>query len=238
MGRPTTPTSVEASAMGTRTTPRDGRDCSWSPGGELGKNQKKGRDTNSAPSSPWMHRYRKPLREAQASSVLARAAAQKNPGRVHLGGILPLSQLDENNRQFHSNDLKLLSARSRLSARLVEAARSGDADTVRSCLLQGAAADTCDDHGWAALHYSAAAGHLEVCRVLVEFGCDVNALLPDRSTPLMLAAEEAQMPIAQLLLDKSALIACKDDIGFTALDRCDARVWEEFASFVWESPRG
>jgi len=118
-----------------------------------------------------------------------------------------------------------------LAARLAKAARIGDLAEVQDCLLKGA--PDRDEHGWAALHYGAAAGHVEVCATLLAAGCDVNATLPDRSTPLMLAVEEAHLLVAQLLLESGALIGCRDDEGFTAFDRCDEDIRDGFAKRVW-----
>ncbi|CAE8708978.1 unnamed protein product, partial [Polarella glacialis] len=122
--------------------------------------------------------------------------------------------------------------KSELLRKLHEACRSSDLETVRGCLMQGAPVDGRDEHGWAALHYSAAAGSVEVCQLLLSFHADANAVLPDLSTPLMLAAEEAHLPVAKLLLASGALSKCKDEDGFTAAVRCDGSVQAEFKQLV------
>lgn len=111
--------------------------------------------------------------------------------------------------------------------RLFEAAQSGDIQAVQHVLGCGALVNTFDTHGWAALHYSCAAGHGEVCETLLQWGSDVNATLPDFSTPLMLAAEEGQLPVARLLLERGAQAKCRDENGFTALERCDCLIKAE-----------
>mmetsp|Transcript_3128 Transcript_3128/g.6506 ORF Transcript_3128/g.6506 Transcript_3128/m.6506 type:complete len:161 (+) Transcript_3128:297-779(+) len=118
------------------------------------------------------------------------------------------------------------------NSRLVEAARVGDAQAVQNAIRHGAAANAADSHGWTALHYSAAGGHLEVCKVLVDHCSDVNATLPDFSTPLMLAAEEGHLSIAKFLLDNGALPKCKDEDGFTAQDRCDKNIEAELKKLL------
>lgn len=115
---------------------------------------------------------------------------------------------------------------------LAEAARRGCVEGTLECLAQGAPAASRDIHGWTALHYAAAEGRLEVCRVLLEFGGDIDALLPDRSTPLMLAVEEGHLHLAQLLLERGASSNCKDEAGFTALDRCAVDVIPSFKSLA------
>mmetsp|Transcript_28212 Transcript_28212/g.49272 ORF Transcript_28212/g.49272 Transcript_28212/m.49272 type:complete len:341 (+) Transcript_28212:137-1159(+) len=122
----------------------------------------------------------------------------------------------------------------RLPERLAEAARCHDAAAIQACLQAGARASGRDQHGWAPLHYSAADGHLEICRMLLETGCDVDVQLPDLSTPLMLAAEEGHMAIAELLLQRGARPWCKDETGFTALDRCAEGAVQEFKRLVQE----
>mmetsp|Transcript_40596 Transcript_40596/g.121354 ORF Transcript_40596/g.121354 Transcript_40596/m.121354 type:complete len:154 (-) Transcript_40596:60-521(-) len=125
--------------------------------------------------------------------------------------------------------------KSNLSRHLIEATRAGNLEAVRSCLLEGAPANTCDEHGWAPLHYSASAGQVDVCRLLLDYKGDANAALPDLSTPLMLAADEAHLNVARLLLEEGALTKCKDEDGFTALSRCDPEYQEEFRGLLSSS---
>ncbi|CAE7390669.1 Mtpn [Symbiodinium natans] len=66
-----------------------------------------------------------------------------------------------------------------------------------------------------------------VLPVINELGPPLT-VLPDLSTPLMLAVDEAHIPVAQLLLEHGALTKCKDEDGFTALARCDPGVKDEF----------
>jgi len=82
-------------------------------------------------------------------------------------------------------------------------------------------------HDWTPLHYSASDGHLEVCRLLLDFRGDVEAQVPDGSTPLMFAVEEAHVAVARLLLERGARTSTKDEAGFTALNRCATAVREE-----------
>lgn len=149
--------------------------------------------------------------------------------------------LDENMQYDRSRRAACSKCRQR-SGELAEASRRGDVDGVQSCLLTGASPRFRDDSGWTPLHYGAAGGHTEVCRILLEAldgnggTADVNAALPDGSTALMLAVDEAHIEVARLLLDKGAASESKDEDGFTALNRCDECVREEFESCLM--PRG
>eukprot|EP00434_Breviolum_minutum_P014960 symbB.v1.2.013191.t1/scaffold927.1/size151520/11 len=105
-------------------------------------------------------------------------------------------------------------------------------NTFKDPPSRGAPVNGWDESGWTALHYSAFAGSLEATRLLLESQGDCNAVLPDLSTPLMLAVDEAHLPVAKLLLQHGALSKCKDEDGFTALARCDQSVKEEFRILV------
>ncbi|CAE8591986.1 unnamed protein product [Polarella glacialis] len=118
------------------------------------------------------------------------------------------------------------------NTRLLDGARAGDAQAVQTAVKEGASVSVQDAHGWSALHYGAASGKLEVCKVLVDHCSDVNTTLPDFSTPLMLAVEEGHLPIAKLLLDNGAAPWCKDEDGFTAQDRCDKSVKAELSKLL------
>mmetsp|Transcript_11490 Transcript_11490/g.40913 ORF Transcript_11490/g.40913 Transcript_11490/m.40913 type:complete len:160 (+) Transcript_11490:113-592(+) len=124
----------------------------------------------------------------------------------------------------------------RLAERLQDAVQRGDAEAARRALDDGAPPNVGDEAGWMPLHYAASKGEVELCRLLLEFQGDANAALPDLSTPLMLAVEEAHLPVATLLLEGGALTKCKDEDGFTALSRCDPSIKEEFARLTSALP--
>lgn len=64
--------------------------------------------------------------------------------------------------------------------------------------------------GWAALHYAAAAGDLDIMKLLLERHAYIDAESPTGTTPLMLAAREGQEEAVQLLLDEGADASLKD----------------------------
>lgn len=72
--------------------------------------------------------------------------------------------------------------------------------------------------GWTALHYAAATGDLQIVAVLLEHRADLNALSPNHTTPLMMAARKGSVSVAELLLKEGARLDVKNMLGMTALD--------------------
>jgi ankyrin repeat protein len=99
-------------------------------------------------------------------------------------------------------------------------------------LPEGAPVCVKDKYGWTSLHYAAQAGYFEVCQLLLEARGDANVELPDFSTPIMLAVEEGDIPVAELLLQHGARTRSKDEAGFTVMDRCAPAALDEFTMLV------
>lgn len=72
--------------------------------------------------------------------------------------------------------------------------------------------------GWTALHYAAAAGDLDIMKLLLERHAYIDAESPTGTTPLMLAAREGQQEAVRLLLEEGADATLKD------------RAWNETAA--------
>ena len=64
--------------------------------------------------------------------------------------------------------------------------------------------------GWTALHYAAAAGDLDIMKLLLERHAYIDAASPTGTTPLMLAAREGQEDAVKLLLHEGADATLKD----------------------------
>jgi ankyrin repeat protein len=64
--------------------------------------------------------------------------------------------------------------------------------------------------GWAALHYSAAAGSTEITTILLDHHAYIDAESPSGMTPLMIAAREGQEQVVELLLEQGADATLKD----------------------------
>ncbi|TYZ52545.1 hypothetical protein PybrP1_004121, partial [[Pythium] brassicae (nom. inval.)] len=71
---------------------------------------------------------------------------------------------------------------------LALAARAGRFDVVEALLDYGVQVDVCTLRGESALHFAAGVAHREICRILVEKGCDIDARTNSGMTPLMVAA--------------------------------------------------
>lgn len=118
---------------------------------------------------------------------------------------------------------------------MADAAQRGDVDLIKTCISElpdGAPVCVKDKFGWTSLHYAASGRHFELCRLLLEARGDANAELPDFSTPIMLAVEEGDIPVAKLLLQHGARTRSKDEAGFTVMDRCAPGALLEFTSCV------
>ncbi|HEY8855932.1 MAG TPA: ankyrin repeat domain-containing protein [Rugosibacter sp.] len=99
---------------------------------------------------------------------------------------------------------------------LLHASWKGHLDAVRWLIVQGAQPNR-QGKAWSALHYAAFAGHEEIVRYLLTQGAEVNALSPNGSTPLMMAAREGQAEIATSLLTAGAQGGIVNDNGENAV---------------------
>ncbi len=88
---------------------------------------------------------------------------------------------------------------------IIDAARSGDVDALRSLLAEGADANTTQGDGMTALHWAAERGHSAVAELLLSAGADGEAQTRVGSyTPLHLASRSGYGPIVRTLLDAGA----------------------------------
>ena len=68
-----------------------------------------------------------------------------------------------------------------------------------------------------ALHFSAEKGHVDVAKVLLRNGADVNAVQVVKRTALHLASENGHVDVAKLLIQNGADVNAVDDDEKTAL---------------------
>lgn len=90
---------------------------------------------------------------------------------------------------------------------LMMAAYQKNKAAVQALLEKGAQVNR---PGFTALHYAAAAGDLDIMKLLLEHHAYIDAESPTGTTPLMLAAQEGQEAAVQLLLQEGADASLKD----------------------------
>ncbi|XP_051574812.1 GA-binding protein subunit beta-2-like [Myxocyprinus asiaticus] len=103
-----------------------------------------------------------------------------------------------------------------LGKRLLEAARKGQDDEVRSLMANGAPFTT-DWLGTSPLHLAAQYGHYSTAEVLLRAGVSRDARTKVDRTPLHMAAAEGHSSIVELLVKSGADINAKDMLKMTAL---------------------
>jgi ankyrin repeat protein len=72
--------------------------------------------------------------------------------------------------------------------------------------------------GWAPLHYAATGGHLEIMEFLLEHHAFIDAESPNKTTPLMMAAEYGSTEAVKLLLEAGADPTLRNELGLSAVD--------------------
>ena len=116
------------------------------------------------------------------------------------------------------------------------AIKEGQAVKMKNLLdVGGANPDMADEErGWTALHMAAAAGKLELIKVLLERGASVDTLDKQQFTPLMFAAAGGHLKLAQVLVDAGADIVLEQADGKTARDLADAKEHDEVIEYLDE----
>ncbi|GAB1608603.1 apoptosis-stimulating of p53 protein 2-like isoform X4 [Argonauta hians] len=91
-------------------------------------------------------------------------------------------------------------------ALLLDASLEGELALVKETARQVTNASASNEEGITPLHNAICAGHYDIVKFLVEFGCDVNAPDSDGWTPLHCAASCNNLPMVQLLVKHGACI--------------------------------
>jgi uncharacterized protein len=91
----------------------------------------------------------------------------------------------------------------------------GELATVKALIARGAEVNKTD---WTPLHYAATAGHLEVARYLVEHHAFIDAMSPNKTTPLMMAARHKNPTLARYLIDEGADPTQRNENGWSVAD--------------------
>ncbi|XP_062517972.1 serine/threonine-protein phosphatase 6 regulatory ankyrin repeat subunit A-like isoform X2 [Corticium candelabrum] len=106
---------------------------------------------------------------------------------------------------------------------LARASSRGDVTLIHHLLSNGANVNGCNHRSKStALHYAASIGHLASCKVLVEYGANVNAFDAEMNTPLHLAAQSGNVQLVHYLLCQRADKSVETSYGLTALQMAEA----------------
>jgi ankyrin repeat protein len=105
------------------------------------------------------------------------------------------------------------------NARLLVATEEGDLATVKEMLAGGAPVDARNFHGWTPLIIAAKAGNLELARLLIEKGADVNAkaTVGGGATALCYAALGNNLDVVRELLKHGAAVNAPANSGMRPL---------------------
>ncbi len=120
---------------------------------------------------------------------------------------------------------------------LIESARSGDIEAVRSQLDQGADVHRRDANGATALIAAAYGNHVEVVSLLVEAGADVNVKDQSEQSAYLIATSEVgdDLDLLELTLDAGADVNAKDSFNGTGLIRAAHRGYVEIIRRLLET---
>lgn len=98
---------------------------------------------------------------------------------------------------------------------LMMAALRGNVMWMRRLLDRGAAAHK---GGWSPIHYAATGPEVKAVALLLERGAPVEALSPDKDTPLMMAARYGAEASVDLLMARGASASAKNGRNLDAVD--------------------
>ncbi len=109
------------------------------------------------------------------------------------------------------------------------AALQGDASAVQALLDQGYDPNAFDDMAFTPLHHAANHEHLDVIRLLLRAGADVNARDVEHigDSPLGQVAGTCSLAVAQALVTAGADPTVRGWMGLCALDRAEPRTDDE-----------
>jgi ankyrin repeat protein len=110
-----------------------------------------------------------------------------------------------------------------MSSALHQAARSGQIQTVRQLVAEGADVDAADASGRSPLYVAGEAGHSDVVQLLLAAGAGVASADSRGRTPLHAAAMERRLEVMQQLLEAGANVHAGDKHGWTPLHAAACR---------------
>ncbi len=106
-----------------------------------------------------------------------------------------------------------------LDEEFISACRSGDLDTIKSCLARGADKTICDKYGKNGLAVASMKGNLEIFRYLLSEGFNPQQTSSGGNDCLHIAAVNGHHEIVQLIVQSTDRVDRQNDAGETALMR-------------------
>jgi ankyrin repeat protein len=116
--------------------------------------------------------------------------------------------------------------------RLMEAAESGDFDSVLGLIRSGVEVDHRDQLGNTALFYAALRAHTKIMDELLHAGSDINISNNDGATPLLAAVLSGHVSAVELLLRAGAAVSVKNSFGRTPVQAAIELGFRDIASLL------
>jgi hypothetical protein len=139
----------------------------------------------------------------------------------HTKLVAPLMNLSKVTRNcIHLQPLMMnVKLRRRGMTQLHHCAENGLTSSVKRLLsIRNINVNVKDDwNGWTPLHWAALKGHIEIARLLLQNGAEVNAKDYDGRTPLHFAASQGKVDILHLLVENDADLEAQSNSGWRAL---------------------
>ena len=104
-----------------------------------------------------------------------------------------------------------------VNAQLLVAARNTDLEAVKKSLDRGAAPNSRNRLGKTSLYISIEKNRIDIARILIEAGADVNLPSLEKATPLIAASYAGSLPFVDLLLQHGAKHEPTDRLHKSAL---------------------
>lgn len=96
----------------------------------------------------------------------------------------------------------------------------GEVETVKQHLHKGTNVNAYDSGGYAPLHYAARKGHIDIARLLLRNGGDINIRTrAGKATPLLRAAYSGKEDMCRFLVENGADVKALDDDGQSVVHR-------------------